>query len=99
MREGDGADARGDIPMAGGRAAHGQPSEKGGGREKRYKKCRSRGNGRKKIGPSLRRRRGYVERDEREEDGMARGGVGGRERKGLRESKRERKRERVGGSR
>jgi len=54
-----------------------------------------------KIGPSLRRRRGYVERDEREEDGMARGGVGGRERKGLRESKRERKRERerVGGSR
>lgn len=25
-----------------------------------------------KIGPSLRRRRGYVERDEREEDGTAR---------------------------
>ncbi|KYN10114.1 hypothetical protein ALC57_17804 [Trachymyrmex cornetzi] len=39
-----------------------------------------------KIGPSLRRRRGYVERDEREEDGMARGGGegegGGREEKG-----------------
>lgn len=26
-----------------------------------------------KIGPSLRRRRGYVERDEREEDGTGRG--------------------------
>jgi len=26
-----------------------------------------------KIGPSLRRQRGYVERDEREEDGTARG--------------------------
>jgi len=37
-REEDGADARGDIPMAGGgrRAAHGQPSEKGrGGRGKK----------------------------------------------------------------
>lgn len=31
----------------GGRVAHGQPSEKGG-REKRCKKCWSRGNGRKK---------------------------------------------------
>ncbi|KYQ56515.1 hypothetical protein ALC60_04592 [Trachymyrmex zeteki] len=41
-----------------------------------------------KIGPSLRRRRGYVERDEREEDGMARG------RKGLKEKERERERRR-----
>ena len=37
MREGDGADARGDIPMAGGRAAHGQPSEKGEGEKKGIK--------------------------------------------------------------
>jgi len=53
-RKGDGTDARGGIPNGGG-AAHGQPLEGG---EKRCKKCRSRGNGRKKSG---RLYGGYVE--------------------------------------